>query len=112
MSSAQPAPAAHSGRLVLVPNPCTTDPCLPGLAVALEQAGTTLLLARQGRWLTEADTPPGWSPALGLRLGDALGQIVTVAGAVSDSSDRLGSPYRHDPCPARHPRQHRGRLRR
>ena len=94
MSGAQPTPAAHTGRLVLVPTPCTTDPCLPGLAVALEQAGTTLLLGRQGRWLTEAETPPGWSPALGPRLGDALGQVVTVTGAVHDRSDRLGAPYR------------------
>ena len=94
MSAAEPAAAAHTGRLALVPNPCTTDPCLPGLAVALEQPGTPLLLARQGQWLTEADTPPGWSPALGLRLGDALGRVVTVTGAVSDRSDRLGAPYR------------------
>ena len=74
-----------TGRYVLVPNPCTTEPCLPGLAYAVETGAACYLLTVRGRWsAVEGD----W--------GDARvepGAVVTVTGMVSEQVDRRGDRF-------------------
>ena len=72
-----------TGKLELVPNPCTTKPCLPGLAFAVVANGVPYFLTRNGRFYmqNETDLP---SP----------GGIFVVAGKVRDQKDVNGNAFK------------------
>lgn len=74
-----------TGSLILAPNPCTTEPCLPGLAYAIEADGRHLFVTTDGalrmqghRW-AEADLEPG--------------SRVAAHGIVRARQDIAGRPY-------------------
>lgn len=79
------APATLTGRYAFMPNPCTTEPCLPGMAYALESDGQCFFLMLDGRWLDQAHAWKGWIPV----LGDA----VSVTGNVRQQIDIRGNPF-------------------
>jgi hypothetical protein len=74
-----------TGLLILAPNPCTTEPCLPGLAYAIDADGRHLFVTTDGalrmqghRW-AEADLEPG--------------SRVAAHGIVRERRDMAGRPY-------------------
>jgi len=74
-----------AGRYAFVPNPCTTIPCLPGMAYAIESGGQCYFLTLGGRWSSQAHAWKGWKPS----VGDA----VTVSGDVRQQTDVNGNPF-------------------
>ena len=73
------------GRYVRVPNPCTTRPCLPGLAYAVECEGRTDILTIAGRWSPDSRSWLGWTPSLGERI--------RVLGRIAHHVDIRGEPF-------------------
>jgi len=73
------------GSLILTPNPCTTEPCLPGLAYAIDADGRRLFvttdgaLRMQGHHWAEAEPEPG--------------SRVAAHGIVRARRDIAGRPY-------------------
>lgn len=86
MSGGVPAADRVEGALVLVPNPCTTQPCLPGMALAVDTGDGPCFLTRQGTWLMD----PG---ALG-PPPVAIGDLVRVTGSVNQAVDVRGEAFR------------------
>jgi len=74
-----------SGRYMLVPNPCTTEPCLPGMAYAVEADGQCFFLVQDGRLLPYSHAWNGWAPA--------VADVVSVTGAIRQQIDVRGNPY-------------------
>ncbi len=74
-----------TGRYVLVPNPCTTDPCLPGLAYAVNSGGREYFLTTQGRWSDRARTWGDFRPS--------ENAMVTVTGRVEQRTDIHGEAF-------------------
>ena len=76
---------AITGELRFVANPCTTEPCLPGMTFALLSAGETYYLTRAGAWVGET---PEWE-------GYALtpGDRVTVTGDTTEKRDSHGAVF-------------------
>lgn len=74
-----------TGRYAFVPNPCTTEPCLPGMAYAMESGGKCFFLTVGGRWSDQARAWQGWIPA----VGDAI----SVTGTVRQQLDIRGNPF-------------------
>lgn len=76
---------AIEGRYVCVPNPCTTRPCLPGMACAVECEGQNYVLTVAGRWFAQSRSWSGWTPSLGDR--------VKVIGRMSHHVDVHGDQF-------------------
>jgi hypothetical protein len=74
-----------TGRYAFVPNPCTTQPCLPGMAYAIESGGQCFFLTLGGRWSDQAHTWEGWMPS--------LGDTISVRGSIRQRLDIRGDPY-------------------
>lgn len=81
-----PAPATARGTLVLAPNPCTTEPCLPAMALAIDVGGELCFITRQGAWLTDAS-------ALGASWL-AVGEVIVASGTIADAADVHGDIFR------------------
>jgi len=73
------------GRYSFVPNPCTTTPCLPGMALAVSVDGSSCFLAVDGELVCETRAWHGYLP----RVDD----VVRVTGARSERLDVFGNPY-------------------
>jgi hypothetical protein len=67
------------GTLTLVPNPCTTRPCLPGMAFAVVVGHTPYFLTKDGRLCM---SNYAWAPT-----APALGDQVTATGVVAENLD-------------------------
>ncbi|MGI5939323.1 MAG: hypothetical protein ACOX8V_01295 [Thermoleophilia bacterium] len=78
-------PTTVTGHYAFVPNPCTTVPCLPGMAYAIESNGQYFFLTRDGRWLDQAPTWKGWTPS--------VGDVVSAMGDVGQQTDVRGDPF-------------------
>ena len=76
---------AITGSLILAPNPCTTEPCLPGMALAIHSDGRLLFLTSSGAFRT---TTTAWAEA-----EIEPGAVVTVRGVVRERRDVAGRPY-------------------
>lgn len=74
-----------TGRYVFVPNPCTTDPCLPGMTYAVESGGQCFFLTLSGRWSDQAHAWKGRMPV--------LGSSVSVTGKITQRMDIRGDPF-------------------
>jgi hypothetical protein len=75
----------YTGRYVMVGNPCTTDPFLPGVIYAVDVDGTVYHLTVDGAWLWQPHTWDGYTPE--------ISDLVTVAGYVSEAADSYGGTY-------------------
>lgn len=75
-----------SGRYAVVPEPCTTQPCLPGVAYAVESGGEVLIVTVGRQWSSLPHSWDGYEP----RLGDR----VTVTGEVTEMIDAKGQRHR------------------
>lgn len=73
------------GSYVFIPNPCTTKPCLPGMAYAVKQQGGTWFLTVEGKLLNEAYVWSDWTPQVGAKIA--------VTGYVKHLVDIFGEPY-------------------
>jgi hypothetical protein len=67
------------GTLTLVPNPCTTRPCVPGMAFAVIVGDTPYFLTKDGRLCM---SNYAWAPT-----APTLGAQVTATGVVAENSD-------------------------
>lgn len=74
-----------TGKYVFLPNPCTTEPCLPGMAYALESSGQCFFLTMAGRWSDKPIERGEWTPE--------LGDTATVVGRVTQRRDVRGEPF-------------------
>lgn len=74
------------GPLVLAPNPCTTEPCLPGMALAIDVGGELCFVTHQGSW--QADTGALGHPGL------TVGQVVVANGTMKEITDVRGKVFR------------------
>jgi hypothetical protein len=74
-----------TGKYMFLPNPCTTEPCLPGMAYALESSGQCFFLTMAGQWSDKVIEREGWVPK--------MGDTVTVAGRVMQRRDVRGEPF-------------------
>ncbi len=71
-----------TGKLELLPNPCTTKPCLPGLAFAVVADGVPYFLSSNGGFVMHnADLPPA-------------GETVVAVGVVLEAMDVNGNPFK------------------
>jgi len=78
-------PITLTGRYVFLPNPCTTEPCIPGMVYAIESGGQCFFITQGGCWSWQAHTCNGWTPS----VGDAI----SVTGVVSQQIDVRRNPY-------------------
>lgn len=74
-----------TGRLAYLGNPCTTEPCLPGMAFAVMVESTPYYLTSEGAWLDDTRAWDGYTPA--------PGDKVTVIGRVIERRDVRGDPF-------------------
>ena len=73
------------GRYAVAPNPCITEPCLPGMAYAVEAGGKLYFLTSGGRWSNQPRSFGGWTPA--------PGDSVTVVGRTASRTDIRGAEF-------------------
>jgi uncharacterized repeat protein (TIGR01451 family) len=73
------------GEYLLVGNPCTTAPCLPGMVYAVLADHTNYYLTVEGAWLWENRAWDGYEPQ--------IGDFVTVTGHVDEKTDVFGDPF-------------------
>lgn len=79
------SPQTITGTYVFLPNPCTTEPCLPGMAYAVRSATQCVFLTIAGRWSDTAVAWQGWTPQ--------MGDTITVVGRVAQRTDVRGQPF-------------------
>jgi len=80
-----PTTTTVAGYYVLVGNPCTTDPCLPGVVYAVLVDDTYYHLTVKGSWLWVNRSWDGYTPE--------VGDFVTVTGYVEEMVDIFGAPF-------------------
>lgn len=68
-----------TGRYSFVPSPCTTTPCLPGMAYAIRSGESDYYLTVNGRWFSENRSWNGYTPD--------VGDNVTATGEVGRQKD-------------------------
>lgn len=74
-----------AGQYCLVGNPCTTEPCLPGIASAVLADGEYHFLALHDRWISENSVWDDYRPQPNDR--------VTVIGYPERKKDVFGNPF-------------------
>jgi hypothetical protein len=75
------------GEYSCVPNPCTSDPCLPGMVWSVVNNDTTYHLTKKGEWKWGCE-PTSWNGII-----PKEGDIITVVGQVVEETDLRGYPY-------------------
>jgi hypothetical protein len=74
-----------TGKLELLPNPCTTKPCLPGLALAVVTTeGASHFLTRDGKFYMHSNAVDTPSP----------GEMVVAVGFVQERQDVYGKSFK------------------
>lgn len=76
------APTTITGKYVIQPNPCTTEPCLPGMVYAVERSGQITFLTNAGRWIDRPADNWSWKPQLGdsVTVVGRVGRLVDIHG--------------------------------
>jgi len=75
-----------TGRYSYIGNPCTTKPCLPGMAYAVLANDKYYYITIDGRWLSENRSWSGYTPE--------PDDLVTITGYVLEKKDVFGKPFR------------------
>lgn len=73
------------GRYSYVGNPCTTEPCLPGMAYAVRVDDKCYYITINDRWFSENRSWNGYSPE--------LDDLVTVTGHLEEKKDVFGKSF-------------------
>lgn len=73
------------GQYSYIPNPCTTDPCLPGMAFAVLVDGTYYYLTVNGVVISEDRAWDSYTPVMGDRI--------EVTGRLNEEKDISGQPF-------------------
>lgn len=74
-----------TGQYSYVGNPCTTEPCLPGMTYAVLVNETYYYLTIDGRWLSQNQSWDGYMPE--------VNEIVSIAGVTSEGVDIFGVSF-------------------
>jgi hypothetical protein len=74
-----------TGRYLLIDNPCTTVPCLPGLAYAILANEKYYYITIDGHWFSQNISWNGYTPE--------LEDIVTVTGFLEEKKDAFGKLF-------------------
>jgi hypothetical protein len=74
-----------TGQYVYVGNPCTTTPCLPGMAFAVTTVNACYYLTIKGHWFSKNRVWGRYTPE--------PGDLVTVVGYVQEKQDVFGKPF-------------------
>jgi hypothetical protein len=77
--------SAITGRYSYIGNPCTTEPCLPGMAYAVVANDKYYYITIEDHWLSENRSWDGYMPE--------LDDLVTVAGYLGEKKDVFGKPF-------------------
>ena len=75
-----------TGFYCYIENPCTTDPCLPGMACAVKVKEKYYYLTVNDLWFSENRSWAKYIPK--------LNDLVTVDGFVREKQDIFGNPFR------------------
>ncbi len=78
-------PSSITGKYEYLPNPCTTEPCLPGMVYAVVADDTSYFLTVDGRFFVENRPWDGYTPA--------PGDQVIVTGWPASEKDVSGKPF-------------------
>ena len=73
------------GTLVLLPNPCTSKPCLPGMAFAVNADGVPYFLVKNDRFYMHGSSETNNLPN--------PGETVVASGVVREKHDVAGNPF-------------------
>ncbi len=73
------------GWYLLIGNPCTTIPCLPGVAYAVFAHDEYYYVTIDGHWISENRSWYGYTPE--------AGDLVSVTGSLSEKRDAFGKPF-------------------
>jgi hypothetical protein len=73
------------GTLVLLPNPCTSKPCLPGMAFAVNADSVSYFLVRNDRFYMQGSSEMNKLPN--------PGETVVASGVVQEKHDVAGKPF-------------------
>jgi hypothetical protein len=84
-ASGSDALSTTTGRYAYTGNPCTTDPCLPGMAYAVLANERLCYLTVDGNWFDENRSWAGYTPE--------VGDLVAVRGYLAEKKDIFGEPY-------------------
>ena len=74
-----------AGRYSYIGNPCTTDPCLPGMAYAVLVKDKYYFLTVEDRWFSENRSWEGYMPG--------PGDPVIITGYLRKKIDVFGKPF-------------------
>jgi hypothetical protein len=85
MSRNVPVITTITGEYLFVGNPCTTDPCLPGMIYAVLAKDATYYPTVEGSWLWQNRTWDKYTPE--------IGDVVRVTGYVSEMMDIFGALF-------------------
>ncbi len=88
LCSENPSATKIRGKYSCIPNPCNTDPCLPGVVWAvIDDNETRFNLTLEGEWLWDCEET-SWNGYI-----PEEGDTVTVEGKVSEHVDTQGRSY-------------------
>jgi hypothetical protein len=74
-----------TGRYLLIGNPCTTVPCLPGVAYAVMANDEYYYITIDGHWSSENRSWNGYTPE--------PGDLVSVTGSLEEQKDAFGKSF-------------------
>lgn len=73
------------GQYIFVPNPCTTQPCLPGMAYAIWADDLLYFVKVNDSFLERTHTWDDFTPA--------VGELLEATGYVRQEQDIAGQPF-------------------
>jgi hypothetical protein len=78
-------PSSITGRYVYIGNPCTTDPCLPGMAYALQVKDKYYYITIDNHWFSEKRSWDEYTPE--------VNDFVTATGHIKERKDVFNKPF-------------------
>jgi hypothetical protein len=74
-----------TGRYSYIGNPCTTEPCLPGMTYAVLANDKYYYITIDECWFSENQSWDGYTPE--------MDDLVTVTGCLREKKDVFGKPF-------------------